>query len=119
MQSDPPVTARDLLDAVLDTYEDPARWTKNLLLRGADGLYTPLASQAVSCCVLGGLECAAHVFSARGDEVDRAVYAIRSSLRRRGEGLVSGFNSVSAFNDNPDTTIEDVRAVLREARDAI
>lgn len=96
--------AREVLELVLETFEDPARWTKGTLCQGSDG-----RGEALSCCLVGGVLLACVVPASPL----AALKALRAAVAARGFAASPG--AVSDFNDAPDTTIEDVRAVLREA----
>ena len=88
-----------------ELFADPARWTTGKTARDVHGHSTYAKSDgACSWCLIGGLE---RVY---GDVYIGPRKKLREAIERR-----VGPRSITGFNDDAATTIDDIRAVVAEA----
>jgi hypothetical protein len=95
---------------ILELLDAPEKWTKKTAARGASGSPLPPDSDQACCwCILGALQ-KCYPKGPADVEVEVLLKAIEKIFPRTGTlGLIT------RFNDHPDTTFADVRAVLEEA----
>lgn len=85
------MSLRDTLIATRALVDTPDKWTKHHMARNSEGWIVPPNDKSATCfCLLGAISAATREW----DEQDNAAIHLRAILK----------NSVSGFNDRPDTT---------------
>lgn len=95
----------------------PETWIKRAMLRKhrADDCLVPANVDDAECwCLLGSLDVASHRLKMNDRaQVMRAVSSIDDTVYRRTLNTDKGFTTTAGFNDDRDTTLDDVLAVVR------
>jgi hypothetical protein len=96
----------DQCKTVAELFADPTRWTQNSFARNAAGLPCYLLHTEATCfCFLGGMK---RIY---GDE-----YWRREGVPKKLDALKDdvGLCTLTLWNDNPETTAEQVRAMAEK-----
>lgn len=85
-----------------ELFADHMRWTKNENFRLDNGSGTPLPDNATSCCLYGAME---------------VVYGDIKKIKKARDKIsaIIGDHYITKWNDAPERTIEDIRAVVEKA----
>lgn len=95
----------EILTQARDLISDPARWTRGVYARDAEGRETASRSESAVCwCVHGAIR-----------KVTGSVYDTLFSGRYAQAALPEGYSEVHEFNDDPKTTHSDVLALFDRA----
>lgn len=94
--------------------ETPERWTRGAIARNKNGVSTSTRKEQTCWCLLGALEYACELAREKGvyASYSENLGVLKSTLRKHTRGFE---HDVGRWNDNPENTYEDVRAVLLEA----
>lgn len=88
-------------------FADEKRWTKGQLARRKDHLMCdPDSADAICFCLWGGIKL---VYPNGPQRID-AIWRTKGAVSMR------GYDGIPHFNDDPKTTIADIRAVAKEAK---
>lgn len=99
------MTPAEQLRAAKALIDAPEKWTREAFARNAQGVPTILR-KATCFCALGALDFAGHVALAYDESAEDL---LKDAVPTR------FMNSITAFNDHPDTTHADVMALFDRA----
>ena len=117
------MTTRELLLKAREIIAKPEHWSKGANCRDADGepCHPSDDSKAVSWCLYGAVDRIGLLLPEEGDEAlarahTVACRALTGVIERRKRGMLGRqYTGPAGFNDAPETTHDDVLAVLDEA----
>jgi hypothetical protein len=101
---------KDLLIAARAKIAKPEHWTRQSMMRDAQGVSTYDPKKAHCYCLVGSM--------AAANNEDPLAYDPQGAIKALNKALRASpfrFNMLSAFNDHPDTTHADVLAVIDAA----
>lgn len=109
------MTEVEIIQGVIDRLRDPARWVKGIRAMTAIGFHTEPSSDSAAMWCLGGA-----VINVLQDENWTGWYGTDPVGRRfhelaRARGYESYHHPFVAFNNDPNTTHEDLMLFLKEA----
>lgn len=124
------VTPAAVLDYMLDeVLTDESKWTQKKAARRADGTeVTSGHPEAVKFCIMGAACRSLEVLKNRESGWAEGEWAVHEDIVRAIEdslprGFFRGgdatFGPIPAFNDDPHTTFEDVRLLVKRARELV
>lgn len=105
--------ARDVLKAVLEYYEDAARWTQGAYYRDIFGNRTSVAVASCACSV-GAIQ----MMPSRGSSQDPVLFS-KYNLAIKTVEAANQIPCLINFNDDPDRTIEEVREAFQKGIDLL
>lgn len=112
-----PYTATDVLTLAETLLDNGRHWIKGEMVTNAAGevVLDPDAWNAANWCSMGSMFAAAERLDLRGEEwgaLDEALGAFHSVIRKQ-------HNNIPHFNDDPETTWNDVARVFAVAKERV
>lgn len=111
------MTVKDAIDEILLLLDKPEKWTKNAFAKNSEGHWcSPLSNKAVCWCLDGAVSKVCHP-NDQSFNLEMAVTAKLTEVFRRNYGDYANQSlPYMAYNDDEDTTYEDILALLQTAK---